>query len=308
MKYLIVIAAMCAVFCLSMGILYLIRRDRIEQQARMRRFLGADGELQTGRAAGDAQPGETRKRLEKLADELYVAGIALRPEEFITIWAVLAGGMPALAVFLGVPTSAAVGLALLGAAAPIALVKMKRNKRLAKFGLQLSDALTVMCNALRAGQSFQTSMQSIATEMEEPISREFGRVFRETQLGMPLETSLNRLVQRTGNQDLDLVCSAVVIQRQIGGNLAQILENISGTINQRIQLRGEIKAMTSSGTFSGYIIGALPVFLLVMLMILNPGYADIFFTTDTGRILLIISVVLEGIGFTIVRKIINIKM
>jgi len=248
------------------------------------------------------------RRLDKLADELYVAGVALRAEEFITIWVITGAVIPAAALFLGAPMSLSIGLVIVGAAAPIGFIVIKRNRRLAVLGKQLSDAMNIICNALRAGLSFQTALKNVAEEMEEPISREFMRVYRETQLGMPLEASLNRLVERTKNQDLDLMCSAVVIQRQIGGNLAVILENISDTINQRIQLRGEIKTLTAAGTLSGYIVGALPIFIIVLLMFINPDYVDMFFTTETGRIMLIVSVVLEAIGFSIVRKIVNIKM
>ena len=248
------------------------------------------------------------RRLEQIADELYVAGVALRAEEFITIWILTGAVIPAVALFLGASTSLCIGLVIIGGAAPISWVSIKRNKRLALFGTQLSDALTIICNALRVGQSFQTAMKSVADEMEEPISREFMRVYRETQYGMPLETSLARLISRTKNSDLDLVCSAVIIQRQIGGNLAIILENISGTINQRIQLRGEVKTMTSAGRLSGYIVGALPVFIIVLLMFLNPNYIDMFFSTSSGRMMLIVCVVMEAIGFSIVQKIVNIKM
>ena len=144
--------------------------------------------------------------------------------------------------------------------------------------------------------------------MEEPISREFMRVYRETQYGMTLEASLNGMVKRTKNPDLELMCSAILIQRQIGGNLAQILQNISDTINQRIQMRGEVKTLTSAGRMSGYIIGALPGVIILILMFINPGYIDMFFSTQSGRIMLIVSVVLEIIGFLFVRKIVNIKM
>jgi tight adherence protein B len=248
------------------------------------------------------------RRLDKIADELYVAGIALRAEEFLTIWVLTSAVVPASALFLGAPMSLSIGMVIVGAAAPIGFVVIKRNRRLTVLGKQLSDAMNIICNALRAGLSFQTALKNVAEEMEEPISREFMRVYRETQLGMPLEQSLNRLVERTKNQDLDMMCSAVVIQRQIGGNLAVILENISDTINQRIQLRGEVKTLTAAGTLSGYIVGALPIFIVVLLMFINPGYIDMFFTTETGRIMLIVSVVLETIGFLIVRKIVNIKM
>ncbi|MDP3448428.1 MAG: type II secretion system F family protein, partial [Eubacteriales bacterium] len=100
----------------------------------------------------------------------------------------------------------------------------------------------------------------------------------------------------------------VIIQRQIGGNLSVILQNISDTINQRIQLRGEIRTLTSAGRMSGYIIGLLPVFIILILMLINPGYIDMFFTTRSGRIMLLICVVMESIGFSIVNKIVNIKL
>lgn len=247
-------------------------------------------------------------RLDQIAEELYVAGVVLRAEEFITIWILTGAVIPAIALFLGAPTSICIGLVIIGVAAPITWVTIKKNKRLAVLGSQLSDALTIICNALRVGQSFQAALKSVADEMEEPISREFMRVYRETQYGMPLETSLGRLVSRTQNSDLELVSSAVIIQRQIGGNLAIILQNISDTINQRVQIRGEIRTMTSGGRMSGYIIGALPAFIILLLMFINPGYIDMFFTTETGRIMMIISLVLEAIGFFFVRKIVNIKL
>ena len=258
-----------------------------------------------------ANAGKKRKnplRLEQIAEELYVAGVALRAEEFITIWILTGAVIPAIAMFLKTPMTICIGLVIVGVAAPISWVTIKKNKRLIVLGTQLSDALTIICNALRVGQSFQAAMKNFADEMEEPISREFMRVYRETQYGMPLETSLGRLVSRTKNPDLELMASAVIIQRQIGGNLAVILQNISDTINQRVQIRGEIHTMTSAGRMSGYIIGALPAFIILLLMFINPGYIDMFFTTPTGRIMMGISVVLEAIGFSIVNKIVNIKL
>lgn len=256
-------------------------------------------------------PERTRKnplKLDQIAEELYVAGVVLRAEEFITLWIMTGGVIPAITLFLGAPTTLCIGLVIVGAALPIVWVTIKKNKRLTLLGLQLSDAFSIICNALRVGQSFQSAMKNVADEMEEPISREFMRVYRETQYGMPLETSLGRLVSRTKNPDLELMCSAVIIQRQIGGNLAVILQNISDTINQRIRLRGEIRTMTSAGRMSGYIIGALPVFIILLLMFINPSYINMFFVTQSGRIMLIVSVVLEIIGFLFVRKIVNIKM
>ena len=306
----ILVALICG--AAAFGLFYLLAllqtKQRREFEQRTRAFFGAAPERSAARRAKNGTGRARLRRLDQIADELYVAGIALRAEEFITIWVLTGAVLPAIALFLGAPMSLSIGLVIVGAAAPIGFVTLKRNRRLTQFGKQLSDAVTVICNALRAGQSFQTALKNVGEEMEEPISREFMRVFRETQLGMPLEASLMRLVQRTKNQDLDLMCSAVIIQRQIGGNLAAILENISETINQRIRMRGEVKAMTSAGRLSGYIIGALPIFIIVLLMFINPGYVDMFFTTKSGQIMLLVSVVLETIGFLLVRKIINIKM
>lgn len=308
MKTIVVLVSGVAAFCVFYLLAMVRTKTERAMEKRVKILFNTDFESTRARKNRGKKDQTRLRRLDKIADELYVAGIALRAEEFITIWVVTSAIIPAAALFLGAPTSLSIGMVIVGAAAPIGFVSIKRNRRLTVFGNQLSDAMTIICNALRAGLSFQTALKNVAEEMEEPISREFMRVYRETQLGMPLEQSLNRLVQRTKNQDLEMMCSAVIIQRQIGGNLALILENISGTINQRIQLRGEIKTMTASGTLSGYIVGALPILILVLLMFINPDYIDIFFTTDTGRIMLIVSAVLETIGFLIVRKIVNIKM
>ena len=307
-RILVVIVCMIASYFAFYLLAFARTKDKREMDQRVQNLFGITPEAGLFRRQKKDENRVHPRRLEQIADELYVAGVALRPEEFISIWVFTGGIIPAIALFLGAPTSICIGLVVIGAAAPISWVTLKRNKRLSLFGTQLSDALTIICNALRVGQSFQAAMKNVADEMEEPISREFMRVYRETQYGMPLETSLERLIARTKNSDLELVCSAVVIQKQIGGNLAVILENISETINQRIQLRGEVKTLTAAGRMSGYIVGALPIFIILLLMFINPDYIDIFFTTESGRTMLIICVVMEIIGFSIVQKIVNIKM
>ena len=289
-------------------IAYARTKDKRRMDERVRTLFDLGNEENANRRVKKEHTRRNPLQLDRIADELYVAGVALRAEEFVLFWVMTGGVIPAIALFLGAPLTISIALVIVCASAPIIWVTIKKNKRLAQLGLQLSDAFSIICNALRVGQSFQSAMKNVADEMEEPISREFMRVYRETQYGMPLETSLGRLVSRTKNPDLELMCSAVIIQRQVGGNLAVILSNISDTINQRIRLRGEIRTMTSAGRMSGYIIGALPVFIILLLMFINPTYINMFFETQTGRIMLIVSVVLETIGFMIVRKIVNIKM
>lgn len=309
MKYAVAALAGVALYCLITGLLFFINRGRLDERRRVE-ALQDEQQKRSGlfgrkRAAEGELP--TRKGLEKLADELYTAGVALRAEEFVAIWAAAAVGIPAFALFLGVKPVFAVGLAVLGAAAPILLVKMGRKKRLALFDSQLIDALNVMTNSLRAGVSFQSAMKNVSEEMAEPISKEFGRVYRETQMGMSMDESFARLVRRTENADLELICSAVLIQKQIGGNLAKVLENIAETISERVKLRGEVKTLTASGTTSGYIIGALPMVILLALMFVNPTYVETFFNTKAGNIMLIVSAALEAAGFVLIKKIVDIK-
>ena len=306
-KYGLIITAASVIFCFAVIIIYALTKNRVRERTRVQALTSPKEENQQ-RERHNKKPQTQRKQLEKLADELYVAGIALRAEEFILIWMIAAVAIPLLCLFFGANPIVCVGVVIIGAAAPIAYVHFRRQKQLGKIDKQLIDAVAIISNSIRAGMSFQSAMQSIADEMQPPISKEFARVCRETKLGMPLETSFDHMITRTGNQDLELICNAVIIQRQIGGNLAEVLENISATIAERIRLRGEIKTMTASGTLSGYIIGALPIFMLLLLMFLNPQYINMFFTTATGRVMLVVSVIMETIGFIIVRKIVNIKM
>lgn len=246
--------------------------------------------------------------IQKLSDELFVAGIKLRPEEFLTIWWVGGLVIPLLLRFLGLSAITSIGLVVIGVAAPVIYLHLKKESVLKQFDNQLLDALTIICNSLRAGFSFQTAAENVSKELPDPIAREFRMVSREFLYGIPMEDSLANLVRRTKNQDLELIVNAVIIQKKVGGNLANILDNISDTIKQRIQLRGDIKVMTSSGRVSGGIIGALPIFLLVMLMILNPTYIEDFISTSTGRIMLMIGAGMEIAGFIVVNRIVSIKM
>ncbi len=313
--YLPPLAACALVFFLTYGIFSLLWRDRLAAARRVSALKEAGPP--EGRQGGSGHrrpalltrlfPKGSSGRLARLADELYLSGIALKAEEFLILWVCCGVVFPIVLRILDVRLMVVLGVVILGSALPIVLVKLSKAKSQRAFDGQLVDALTILCNSLRAGFSFQTAMDHIAAELPDPISREFRRVSRECHLGMPLEESLAGLVRRSGSEDLELIVSAVTIQRQVGGNLAQVLDNISGTIRSRIKLRGDIKALTASGTLSGYIIGAMPVILLVVLMIFNPSHVEMFFETEIGKLLLLLSAVMEGIGFFFVRKIVNVK-
>ena len=252
-------------------------------------------------------PSRTSKELAKLEVELYDVGINISVYKFVAIWALVTVIVPGLLLSFGVHWVVSIVCVLAFAFGPILYLSLKRSKRRTELESQLVEAIGLLVNSLKAGHSFQAAMQSIAREMEGPVSEEFGRVFRETQHGMPLEESMELMNRRIGSPDLEMLCHAIAIQRQVGGNLADVLNNISATVQARLDLKAEIKTRTSSGRISGYIIGALPILLLVVMMVINPSYATMFFTTNIGHIALVAAAVLEIIGFFVISRIVAVK-
>ncbi|MEN1760991.1 type II secretion system F family protein [Anoxynatronum sibiricum] len=191
---------------------------------------------------------------------------------------------------------------------PFFLVKRARARRLTSFNAQICDALTIMSNSLRAGFSFMQSMDMVRKEMPEPISKEFSRTFREVNLGASTERALQNLSRRVNSDDLDLVITAVLIQRQVGGNLAEVLDKIAETIRERVRLQGEIKTLTAQGRLSGMVIGFLPVILAFFMLLVNPSYLMELITHPVGRVMLLMAVAGEMVGFLFIRKIVRIRV
>jgi tight adherence protein B len=245
--------------------------------------------------------------LEKKAGELSIAGVPLKAEEYYMIWVMSGVLLPLMFLFISKNILVALGISAFGLLIPPLILNRAKHKRMQLFEAQLSDALVVISNCLRSGFTFQQALESITSEMPEPISKEFGKTLREVRLGLSMDVALSNMVGRLRHDDLELLVNAVVIQRQVGGNLAEILENIAGTIKERLKIRSEIKVITATGRMSGMVVGLLPVFMLAFLMVLNPSYVGMFFTTTIGMIMMLIAVVLETIGFLIVNKIVNIK-
>ena len=249
----------------------------------------------------------TKKQLEKIENQIYDVGIRIPVEQFMMIWIGVTIIVPAFSTIFIDGAVIPVCIALLCAAAPILYISIRRKNREKKIETELIDAISILVNALRAGHSFQQAMNSISQEMDGVLSEEFGRVFRETQHGMTLEDSMNRMLERTGSEDLNMLCTAILVQREIGGNLSEILENISGTIQARISLKGDIKTRTSSGRLSGIIVGVLPIIILIAISVINPGYSDMLFSTKIGRIMLGVGAFMEVVGFIVINKIVTVK-
>jgi tight adherence protein B len=191
---------------------------------------------------------------------------------------------------------------------PNFLVLKKKAKRTKVFNNQLGDALGVFANSLKAGYSYLQAVKSVAKEMPDPISREFGIVLKEMSLGLTVEDTLNGLLERVDSEDLSLMVTAILIQRETGGNLAEILENISETIRERIRLQGEIKTLTAQGRMSGAIIALMPFALAAFLQAANPEYFEALYTNLLGQILIGVALFNELMGILMIRKIINIDV
>ena len=240
-------------------------------------------------------------------DYLAMSGVRLSAQEYMTLWVGLALAPGILGGMLGLQFFAIFGLCIVGFAIPPVIVKRSRSKRQLLFNKQLGESLTVMSNCIRSGYSFQQALGSVAREMQPPISDEFTRVVRELNYGASMEDALNHMVARVKNKDMELLVSAVITSLQVGANLSDILDTISETITDRIQLREEVRVCSAQGRISGIIIGLLPAAMLVFLMIVNPEYLMGFINHPIGRILLVVSVILELLGFFIINRVVDVK-
>jgi tight adherence protein B len=213
--------------------------------------------------------------------------------------------LPALAgynVMLG-PVMAAF-LALL----PLFWLLFRRKRRLKKFAAQLPEALELIARALRAGHSLASGFGLVANEMSDPIGGEFSRTFEEQNLGKPLEEALNDLTKRVPNLDLKFFVTAIVLQRQTGGDLAEILDKIGNLIRERFKIWGQVQALTGEGRLSGIVLLALPPALFVVVYKMNPDYLMLLFTDPLGKKMLVGGIVTQLFGALMIRKIVNIRV
>ena len=189
-----------------------------------------------------------------------------------------------------------------------AYLKWKAGKRMKAFSNQLGDAIVMMSNAIKAGFTFQQAMDIVAKEMPDPISTEFAWAINEIQLGVTLEDALNNICKRVNNDDFDLICMAVIFQRQVGGNLSQILDNVGTTIRDRIKLKGEIKALTAEGIMSGWVIGLLPILVGAFCYAMSPTHFDGMLKKDFGKYLIAGCVFSELLGGFIISRIVKVRI
>jgi len=245
---------------------------------------------------------------DRFADQLERADISLRPTEYNALRLVIGGGA-------GLITSWRFGW-VMGVAVAVALgyfggrffVGFRQRRRLRAFDAQLAGVTVLISNGLKAGHAFIQALSSVAVSTKPPASVEFARCGHEIELGSPLEEALTRMVQRNPSEDLDLMMSAVQIQRIVGGNLAEILDNIAETIRERIRIKGEIRTLTAQARASGWIISLLPLALAGVLTLIAPDYFTPMFTDPLGIGMIFASLTSMLIGIFFIRRIVDIRI
>jgi tight adherence protein B len=239
-------------------------------------------------------------------EALETAGVRLSQAEFIVL--VIAGAIVGALVGLviGVP-AVSVLLVLLAPFAGHLVLGFLAGKRRAKFDQQLGDTLQLLAGGLRAGHSILRAIDAAAAESQSPTSEEMRRVITETSLGRDLLASLTDTSERMKNEDFVWIAQAIQINREVGGNLAEVLDQVNETIRERSEIKGHIKALAAEGKFSAYILIAMPIGIVLMLMAVNPGYMDSMFTHPLGWAMIAASVVFMTIGSRWMRKIIDLK-
>jgi tight adherence protein B len=198
--------------------------------------------------------------------------------------------------------------AVVATALPILHIQRKRKKRLKKFLQLLPDALDLMSRGLSAGHAFTEALQMVSTEMPEPVATEFRKTYEEQNLGLSLKLALENLVERVPILDLRMCVTAVLIQRETGGNLSELLEKVAYTIRERFRIMEDLKTMTLSSRWSAWLLCALPIFLAVYVSIMNPGYMDVMWRDARGNKLLAIAAIMQVLGMLMVQKIMKIRI
>lgn len=248
-----------------------------------------------------------RGLLSRLAPRLSRAGLDMQPGEFLlfVLVVVLIAGTFGFAISGG---PAGIAGLFVGLALPWFWLKRRTGARRKRINSQLNDLLQVVAGGLTAGQSFLQALSSATTEVGDPFGAELKALLNEVELGATIEAALNRLRERVGDEDLDLVVDAVLIQRRVGGNLSEVLANISYTIRERIRMRGEVKSLTGQARLSGLLLGGLPMLVGVGMYFLNPEYMSPLITEPLGRTLIAGGLVSEAIGMAFMRKIGNVEV
>ena len=271
----------------------------------------SDAPLRARRGLGLFQAIVSGGWLRKMERDLRLADSHLHPGDLVAIRLICAViGFAAPFLFLGgtMGTMVAVVTALVGFQAPQMWLGQRRAARVRKLENQLPEALTMVANSLKAGFGLLQALSMAAEQLEHPVSTEFAQTVEETNIGSSLEEAFGALSERNENYDLDMVVTAVLVQRTAGGNLAEILQTVTDTMRERVRIKGEIQTLTAQQRLTGFVIALLPVGVGAMFLVVSPEYIKTLFIDPMGRVMLIMSVFLEAIGVLVIRRILSIEV
>ncbi len=248
-------------------------------------------------------PGVQRlDRLIQQADANYTPGVFL----LLALVLGLAGFLVCELLRIGFVASLAIGLVFL--ASPFLYLRYKKKKRMERFQAQLPEALELIARALRAGHAFTSGMKLVVDQFEDPLGTEFGQTLREINFGVNVHDALKDLAERVDCPDLKFFVVSVILQRETGGNLAEIIENIARIVRERFKFQDKVKVLAAEGKFSARILLAIPIFIVVALHFLNPEYIHLLFSDQAGKIMAGVAVVMMIIGIFIIRRMIDIEV
>jgi tight adherence protein B len=301
---------------LIIGVVVSITSERSLVEERLGRF------LEDERPEPEAEPGGSiitewlNRRVarssagDRIARELARADLKFKVAEYYALIFISTIATAVVAYVIQPNIVSAIIGAVIGFFIPRFYVKRQQTVRLNKFNDQLGDMLNLMVNGLRAGYSTMQAMEAISRELPAPISDEFHRVVQEMQIGIPMEKALDNLLRRIPSEDLDFVITAINVQREVGGNLSEILDNISFTIRERVRIKGEIRVMTAQVRSSGIVLSLIPVFLTLALWFISPEYIGSFFDRGPvcGWIAVVTVVGMIAAGYFVMMKIADIEV
>jgi tight adherence protein B len=286
----IFVGGVFAVLLLVVGVVVTVRSERSLVEERLGRYIEDESQLAAAPLDNERSSPlgnwlnnfiEGSNWGDRLARELARADLKLKPAEYIALMIIAGLGVGAITWLLAdrgnrIPIFAILSF-FVGLFLPRIYVRRLQSQRLQRFNDQLADMLNLMVNGLRAGYSTMQALEAVSNEMPPPISDEFRRVVQEMQLGIPMEEGLDNLLRRIPSDDLDLVITAMNVQREVGGNLAEILDTISYTIRERVRIKGEIRVLTSQVMYSGRFLAMMPLLIFAALWLLNRDYMMQFF-------------------------------
>lgn len=310
-----------AVFVLALALLSMDHEHRSDLEKRLTDYGGGRTEAEIA-AAGERESesgimqdlydltGRMAEKvgvLNRVEDKLEQADLPLRPPEALFVYIAIVVLTFAFSMFLVGPLIG-LGFTALAIFGPVMYLEMRRKKRLRRFETQLPDVLNLLSGSMRAGFSFAQGLEAVAEEASEPSKRELQRAYAESRLGRPIEDALEDSAGRMHSVDLMWAVMAIRIQREVGGNLAELLDTVASTMTERERLRHEVLALTAEGRMSAWVLGVFPAAFAVILYLIQPDYMKTLFENPVGVVAVVVSAIMAGLGFVWLRKIMAIEV